>query len=170
MVKNGNDPTAGNPSEEKQSELEDFIEYVQIIVGMLGHKVFVPLISSNNSIESGNSQELYCSNNKGKAIGVMTSDGFVVKKGSTISKNISASCPEYTVKKREAYKEKIGDDNILLEDILFNSPSGAASFVCGASKSGNAAWKNADGKNLKELDAEKDKQEKTSRYCYLGVF
>ena len=43
-VKNGNDPTPGNPSEEKQSELEDFIDYAKVIVGTLGHKVFEPLI------------------------------------------------------------------------------------------------------------------------------
>lgn len=29
-VKNGNDPTPGNPTEEKQSELEDFIDYSSI--------------------------------------------------------------------------------------------------------------------------------------------
>jgi hypothetical protein len=39
-VKNGNDPTPGNPSEEKISELEDFIDYARIIVGTLGHKSF----------------------------------------------------------------------------------------------------------------------------------
>ena len=42
-VKNGNDPTSGNITEEKESELEEFIDFAKLIMGTLGHKVFVPL-------------------------------------------------------------------------------------------------------------------------------
>lgn len=55
-------------------------------------------------------------------------------------------------KKRELYKAKISEDFVLLEDILFNTPSGAASFVCGASTNGNVEWKTSDGITLKVLD------------------
>lgn len=41
-VKNGNDPSPGNITEEKKSELEEFVEYAKLIMGTLGHKVFVP--------------------------------------------------------------------------------------------------------------------------------
>lgn len=34
-VKNDNDPTPGNISEEKQSELDEFIDYAEVIVGTL---------------------------------------------------------------------------------------------------------------------------------------
>ncbi len=40
-MKNGNDPTQGNITEEKESELEEFVDYAEIIMGTLGHKVFV---------------------------------------------------------------------------------------------------------------------------------
>lgn len=39
-VKNGNDPTHGNITEEKESELEEFVDYARIVMGTLGHKVF----------------------------------------------------------------------------------------------------------------------------------
>ena len=39
-VKNDNDPTPGNISEEKESELDEFIEYAKVIVGTLGHIIF----------------------------------------------------------------------------------------------------------------------------------
>ena len=42
-VKNGNDPTSGNITEEKESELEEFVDYALLIMGTLGYKVFVPL-------------------------------------------------------------------------------------------------------------------------------
>jgi hypothetical protein len=56
------------------------------------------------------------------------------------------------VKLREKYKTKIGSDHILLEDILFTSPSAAAAFVGGSSLSGNELWKTADGVALKNLE------------------
>lgn len=42
-VKNGNDPTLGNITEEKECEMEEFIDYAKVIMGTLGHKVFEPL-------------------------------------------------------------------------------------------------------------------------------
>ena len=152
-VKNGNDPTPGNPSEEKRSELEDFIDYARIIVGTLGHKVFVPLVSSDDTVSGMSEIELYCVRGDANATGVRTAEGFVVKKGSKISSEIKKSCPEYIIKKRGKYKEQINKDYVLLTDILFNSPSGAASFICGSSANGNIEWKTADSITLKELDA-----------------
>lgn len=152
VVKNGNDPTPGNPSEEKESELEDFIEYCILVVGLLGHKVFVPLVSIKES-DKQESQELYCTRKGINSIGVRTADGFVVKKGSLITDKLTNTCPEHVIRKREKYKELINDDFILLDDILFNTPSGAAAFVCGSSANGNLEWKTADGITLKDLES-----------------
>ena len=33
IVKNGNDPTHGNITEEKESELEEFVDYARIVKG-----------------------------------------------------------------------------------------------------------------------------------------
>lgn len=156
-VKNSNEPTSGNPSEEKISELEDFIDYAKVIVGTLGHKVFVPLISSEQSSDNRRTEScmLYCNRNGVNAVGLRTSDGFVVKKGSKVSSTFTKSCPEYVIKKRQQLKDVI-KDNILTEDVLFNTPSGASSFVCGSSSNGNVEWKNSKGVTLKELDASTD--------------
>lgn len=151
VVKNGNDPTIGNLSEEKQSEMEDFIDYAKVIVGTLGHKVFIPLIEANPQDDS--SEILYCNRRSSDARGVQTSDGFVVKKGSRITSDTTNSFPEYSARKREQYQDIIGDDYILKEDILFDSPSGAACFVCGSSASGNVEWKNSKGIALGTLNS-----------------
>lgn len=42
-VKNAVDPTPGNITEEKESELEEFADYSQLILGALGYKVFDPI-------------------------------------------------------------------------------------------------------------------------------
>lgn len=39
-VKNANDPTPGNITEEKESELEEFADYAELILGVLGYKLF----------------------------------------------------------------------------------------------------------------------------------
>ena len=40
IVKNNNEPTLGNITEEKESELEEFIDYAKVVMGIFGHKVF----------------------------------------------------------------------------------------------------------------------------------
>ncbi|MBQ5976929.1 MAG: DUF4357 domain-containing protein [Oscillospiraceae bacterium] len=39
-----------------------------------------------------------------------------------------------------------------MNDVLFSSPSAAASFVGGASLNGNLLWKDDNGRPIKELD------------------
>lgn len=97
IVKNGNDPSPGHITEEKESELEEFAEYAKLIMGTLGHKVFVPLIQKsepqdNITDDIGDEEpQLYLSrtikkiNLTVKAVGKQTSDGFVVLKGSLVS-------------------------------------------------------------------------------------
>lgn len=160
VVKNGNDPTPGNITEEKESELEEFIDNAKIIMGTLGHKVFVPLATSapaplvTEEVLSDTSDELLYFDHSGvKATGKRTSDGFVVLKGSQICSKLTKSCPDPTLRNREKYASKVDENFMLIEDILFTSPSSAASYIGGASLSGNACWCNAEGTTLKNIDA-----------------
>lgn len=160
-VKNGNDPTPGNVTEEKESELEEFIDYARIIMGTLGHKVFVPLIESKVEDTKSDSDSIEIilqlkRTIKGvgtiEATGKQTSEGFVVLKGTHISSNDDNTIPAIL---REQRKGTALDDNgCLMEDILFNSPSYAAMFVFGKSANGLTSWKTEDGRTLKEIEAE----------------
>lgn len=159
-VKNGNDPTSGNVTEEKESELEEFIDYAKIIMGTLGHKVFVPYTENKlaNTEGSNDSQEIiYYLKRKTRKSGQIidatckqTKEGFVVLQGSRIETIDSESVP---LKIKDTRKNsKIDEDGILQEDMLFNSPSYAASFVIGANANGLTEWKTKDGKTLKEVE------------------
>ena len=147
-VKNGNDPNPGNLTEEKECELEEFIDYVKIVMGTLGHKVFESFVTATTDKE----EILYATRNNAKASGKRVSDGFVVLKGSSITEKTTKSCPDYVVQLRNKSADKIMN-GVLTEDILFSSPSGAAAFVCGGSANGNIAWKNAKGVTLKDIEA-----------------
>ncbi len=162
IVKNGNDPNPGNLTEEKECELEEFIDYARIIMGALGHKVFIPLNESKSLIleEQNETDEplLYLKTNKVNATGKRTSDGFIVYSGSSISKIPSTKCSKHIINLHSKLidkieKEKEKENNILKEDILFSSPSSAASFILFYSANGLTLWKNEKGISLKDLES-----------------
>lgn len=156
-MKNGNDPTHGNITEEKESELEEFIDYARIVMGTLGHKVFEPVVSlehatTGEQLIAIEEPMLFFNRANLNATGRRTSEGFVVFKGSFIAPNLQKSCPENVIKLRERYKSKIDGSHILMEDVLFSSPSAAAAFVGGSSLNGNEFWKTENGVTLKNLE------------------
>lgn len=153
-VQNGNEPNQGNITEEKESELQDFIDDACVMISILGYKVFEPLIKSkvikNNTI-IGDSP-VFKFQGKYKAFGIFTNEGFVLLKGSEINPILNKSAHGFTIKAREQNKNKISVDNKTMEDILFSSPSASAGFVGGSSLSGNAMWKTDDGKSPKDFN------------------
>ena len=158
VVKNGNDPTPGNITEEKESELEEFIDYAKIIMGTLGHKVFEPLTDSktmvapnSDSAESDN-KIFYIRRSGADAKGKLTSEGFVVLAGSKIRAAIVPSCPDYVKTERKNNKDNIDENSIIKNEILFKSPSSSAAFVLGASANGNIEWRTDEGKILKDVE------------------
>ncbi|QRN85830.1 GIY-YIG nuclease family protein [Clostridia bacterium] len=163
IVKNGNDPTSGNITEEKESELEEFIDYSKIVMGTFGYKVFEPLNKDSSFIEESSvineSKELFLhmkrkSRKSRKIIEAnckQTNEGFVVLKGSRIETIDSDSIP--TGVKESRQKAAIDENGILQEDILSQSPSYAAAFVIGGHANGLTAWKTTDGKTLKEIES-----------------
>lgn len=87
-------------------------------------------------------------------MGGQTAEGFVVFKGSHISPVDDDTIP--TVIKNRRKTVKVDENNILLEDELFTSPTYAAMFVIGKSENGLTRWKTSDGKSLKLLEAEQE--------------
>ncbi len=49
VVQNGNEPTIGTVTEEKEDELEEFMDQAELILGALGYKVFEPVTYENSS-------------------------------------------------------------------------------------------------------------------------
>jgi hypothetical protein len=163
-VRNGNDPNPGNVTEEKESELEDFIEYSKMVLGVLGYKIFVPIVDklSKEKNENNNDEKesiLYLSRKSGKSNRQIeakckrTDEGFVVLKGSMIDVIDSPAIPKSIKELREECidKNEIVDGK-LNKNYLFNSPSYAAAFVLGTNANGRTSWKNEKGITLKDLE------------------
>lgn len=159
LVKNCNDPTQGNITEEKESELEEFIDYAKIVMGTFGHRVFEPLSQPVTAAlpireEATQAEKVFFIKRSGcNAQARLTSEGLVVLAGSTIRKTLVPSCPDYVKSVREDNKDYIDENNILQKSILFKTPSGASSFVLGAPSNGNMEWQTEDGRTLKAVEA-----------------
>lgn len=165
-VRNNNDPNLGNVTEEKESELEDFIEYSKMVLGVLGYKVFVPIIDAklrDTSEEKTFEKQLDLflsrksreSNRRIEARCKRTDEGFVVLKGSMIELIDSPAIPRSIKELRDTCKRNNEIiDGRLCKNYLFNSPSYAATFVLGVSVNGRTAWKTEDGRTLKALEEE----------------
>jgi hypothetical protein len=161
LVKNNNDPTMGNITEEKESELEEFIDYAKIVMGTLGHKIFEALAEKSSTpkvkeIIDDDELTLFMKRNSrksGKLIEAsckQTREGFVILKGSLIETIDSESIPPGIKERR--LKAKIDEHGILQENVLVNSPSYAAAFVIGGHANGLVEWKTEDGTTLKEIE------------------
>lgn len=151
IVKNGNDPNIGNISEEKECALEEFVVNAKLILGALNYKVFVPIIESTTQKD----EDIFYLKRTNRKSGIIitargkkTRDGFVVLKGSYVAQDeIKGIYPTVKAIRKNA---SISEDRILLEDMLFTSPTYAAAFVIGGSANGLVEWKTQNGITLKE--------------------
>ena len=160
IVKNGNEPNPGNVTEEKQSDLDEGVENVLMIVGTLGYRVFIPMTTkvdqqARNEVE----QYLYLKRKMKKSDQIIeakcerTTEGFVVLEGSQVEMIDSPAIPTSLKElRKELIKANVIKGGILQEKQLFSSPSYAAAFVLGMNTNGRMDWKDKDGKTLKELE------------------
>ncbi|WP_132994991.1 GIY-YIG nuclease family protein [Sporanaerobacter acetigenes] len=149
VIKNDTVPTKSNVSEGEEAELEEFIYNAKILIGTLGHKAFEPVARTIDTKET----LFYFERKKGergKGVGIPTSEGFVLFKGAFVAPDLLGSANQWVEDLRNKHKDKI-KNNITTEDILFSSPSAASAFLCGGSSNGLVEWKTADGIELKQM-------------------
>ena len=153
-IVNGNIPPMPSISEADRAEMNTFGENVEMLVNMLGHKLFSEV---QKNIDTENENVLYLKSSRGAdSTGAQTSEGFVVFKNSKIASEVVNSFSErLKVKRKELIDSNkvqiIDGEYIVIEDLLFSSPSLAADIVTGRSANGLVEWKNKHGVILKNL-------------------
>ena len=144
-VKNGNDPSPGNITEEKESELEKHSEFAQLVLSAIGYKIFEPLKKNSPPPAVKSDEEIFHLKRKIKALGrtitaqmKRTTTGYKVLAGSEISPLCEK--PSLALQKRRR-DSKISDGRLLVDE-EFSSPSAAAKFITGnAAEAGPDVWK-----------------------------
>jgi hypothetical protein len=148
-------PTQSSISESDRAEMEEFIEYIKMLVNTLGHKVF----EEKREFQPKQKKEIFFI----KAVrgadgqGEPTSDGFVVFKNSKAAASIvNSMTPNFIT-----YRQKLINEGVLVnkgeyfeftDDYIFSSPSTAAVMIMGRNANGLTEWKNKDGKTLREFE------------------
>ena len=157
-IENSVIPTRSSISEADRAEMEEYLENVKLLVNSLGHKVFDKK-REEKSLQKQQTEILSINAARGaEAFGELTSEGFLVLKGSRCSKSTVTSCPVSILKLREKLlAEGVLIDNGLTysftEDYIFGSPSTAAAVVMGRSANGLIEWKLKNGITLKEYES-----------------
>lgn len=137
-------------TESEYFEMEETIDLIKMITSVLGYKIFNE-IANKKQVKPDNL--LYIDSVGLHAVGAVTNEGFVVFKGSQSNPKIKEACSEcYKRKWKELRDMKIVDkNNIFKQDKVFKSASTAAVMVLGRHTNGLKAWKNSDGKKLREI-------------------
>ncbi len=166
---NDKTPTRSAISESDQAEMEEFLEYIKLLVNTMGFRVFEPLIHKKGEDSAtkvfSESNKLFETNDcfyikaargadgRGKRV----TDGFVVLAGSEIAKEIVPSCPKGT----QLLRDELIDGGIIAakanalvfeQDHLFSSPSSAAGLIMGRSANGLKEWKDSKGNDLSVVE------------------
>lgn len=155
-------PTQSSISESDKAEMEEFIEYIKLLVNTLGHKVF----EEKREFKPKQKQATFFikAARGADGQGEPTSDGFVVFKGSKAASTIVNSMTSNFI----TYRQKLIDEGVLVDkgdffeftdDYIFSSPSTAAVMVMGRNANGLTEWKSKDGKTLKDFET----NEKTTK-------
>lgn len=148
-------PTQSLISESDRAEMEEFIEYIKMLVNTLGHKVF----DEKREVKTKQKQDTFFikSARGADGQGEPTSEGFVVFKGSRAASTIVNSMTPNFINLRL----KLINDQVLLDkseylefsdDYIFSSPSTAAAIVMGRNANGLTEWKNKNRITLKEYE------------------
>lgn len=141
--------------ESQVAVMEEFVDNVKILINALGYKVLEPLLQASNDETISDEEELFINIGNTSAMGMVTTEGFVVLKGSVVNEKTSAKSLTGGMKRlrEKIFAEGKVENLVTTEDILFSSSSAAADFVLGYSASGPRTWKTKDGRTLKEIEA-----------------
>ncbi|MDH5499255.1 MAG: GIY-YIG nuclease family protein [Nitrospira sp.] len=156
-VKNSQCSGARLPESDRE-DMEIFLEKLRQLLPVLGVEVLVPALAN---AASGTELELLSCEIKGlRASGHLTPNGIVVLAGSQAVLNERPSSQKYPwpINMRQKLKDEgiltVKTDHLLFaKDAEFSSPSAAAAVIHGGHANGLIAWKNKEGKTLKELES-----------------
>lgn len=164
VLENNNTPNLTSLPLPDKDAMEEFIQNIKILTGVLGHKFLEEQIEKKNTFEnnleisprSKNETELFLSVKIINTKAIQTNEGLVVLAGSDVSESESQNYGYKTL------RDELIQDGIIVKNNygkftfaknhLFNSPSAAAAVIVGYSINGRRNWKNNNGKNLIETE------------------
>jgi hypothetical protein len=157
LVMNGQSSGAKLPESDRE-DMEIFLEKVNQLLPVLGVELLVP--AAAKAAANAEKEMLYCEIKGLKARGRLTPNGFLVLKESQAVLHERKSSQKYPwpLNMRKRLKDEgvlsVSEEHLVFtRDEEFSSPSAAAAVVHGGHANGLIAWKNDEGKTLKEIES-----------------
>jgi hypothetical protein len=157
---NGTEPEFSLLPEADQAEMQTFLDHIGILLPLAGFDILRPIDSAAESARV--SAAVFISTIRwAEATMVERAGEYVVLAGSLIPADEVPTCPDYARRRRAELRadgvlapEPGGARLSLTQDVAFDSPSGASSFVGGRSDNGWVTWREkASGQTYKEWSA-----------------
>ena len=158
IVTNGQSSGAKLPESDRE-DMEVFLEKIYQLLPVLGVELLVA-VKKDSAIERERSL-LHCEIKGLKANGYLVPNGFLVLKGSEAVHSERPSVKKWPWPKK--MREGLLEDGTLIDkgdrleftkDTEFSSPSAAAAAIHGGHANGLISWKDANGKTLKQREAQ----------------
>lgn len=147
-------PSQGDPSSDMRENVELFIKRVCLTFSLLG----LPIRGSrcaevslgrtppvmNAILPNSTVPQFQLTYKDAKAFARKTEEGrYVLLVGSKVVNETTVSCSPNVIRIREEARRDgaLREDGVLIRDLVFDSASGAAKFVCGASVNGRRLWR-----------------------------
>jgi hypothetical protein len=170
-LENGNTPNRPAISEAEMAVMSEFFDQLRLLTGALGYKVFEPLVASKTQVSSERKEaqpassvsdptvhEFRIKGARGaEARAIVTAEGVVVLEGSLAAVDEVESTLDSTRRLRAKLVQEgalvLQDSQYrFMRDVLFVTPSSAASAVLGRPANGRIELIDEAGRNLKWLE------------------
>ena len=163
--KGGDFPHMSSPM---RAVCDELFETISILLTTLGYPVFKPVLEKSPSeggagerqaarIQDDVSDLLFCRGRGVEGQGRYTEEGMVILAGSyglVSPPKLEENVPRVAAARQEALKNGLlrleGNRLVLMRDMLFRTPSAAATFLLGRSVSGWRKWKDEEGRTLSQ--------------------
>jgi hypothetical protein len=157
VVTNGQSSGARLPESDRE-DMEIFLGKINQLLPVLGVELLVPAASM--AVGESEHKKLFCEIKGVKAEGRLAPNGFVVLKGSqaVLTDRASSQKWPWAMNMRQRLKDEgvlaVKDSALVFtSDAEFTSPSSAAAVIHGGHANGLTAWKDKNGKTLKEIES-----------------
>jgi hypothetical protein len=159
---NGNSATRPHTPAPLEADCAEFFETLSVLLSTLGQPLLEAPnrpVAVTNGLLADVPEVLYFRERGCRSTGTQTPEGLLVHAGSTGRIELLGSATPALKARRVALNQEgvislAGGQLTFLKDYLFASPSAAGSFIVGGSQNGRTGWRNADGKNLHQIEAE----------------
>lgn len=161
FILNGAKNTESTVPKADVADMDVFFNILNLVLTTLRYPIFQNITSKDAT--NNTTDPLFTCKGKGAvAEGRYTSEGFVVYKGSTATKNINISDGRVknriehvitNLKSNKYLSENEKDDSlwVFTKDYIFNSPSAASDVILGNSTNGWDRWKNEKNQTLNDI-------------------